>query len=110
MTFLRFRKRPPLPRGGKESRCAARKHRDCQSRRSAQLAIRVLQPRKNQVDFTSTPHKIVWQRVRRGMPDARISLTAQVSDTAEMIALALVITGDGYARFGRSHEDENEKP
>jgi len=69
---------------------------------SAQLAMRVLQPEQKQVDFTSySPQKFVWQRVvTRDAQSRELSLTAQVNDTADMIALALVITGDGRARFG----------
>jgi erythromycin esterase len=75
---------------------------------SAQLAIGVLKkhiPPKNigeLVDFfAGWPERLVWPRVATCDAEVReLSVTAHVNEIADTITLALMITGDGRARFG----------
>ena len=71
---------------------------------SAQLALRVLNARAS-AGFIASPaemyRRIAWQRVATCDPETReLTLSIQVADNAETIALAVLMTGDGLARFG----------
>jgi erythromycin esterase len=72
---------------------------------SAQLAMRVLKDRgaaPTQPDFSADrSRRFVWQRVATCSRDPQeLELTVWVDEAADTISVALVMTGDGRARFG----------
>ena len=75
---------------------------------SAQLAVRVLEPANLQFDFEGrSGAQFVWKRdTTRSARTRELAHTLGVSETADILAIALVITGDGRARFGPIRIDD----
>jgi erythromycin esterase-like protein len=70
---------------------------------SAQLAVRVVRAWQTSDDPSryDSARRYVWERVATRDADLReLSVSVDVGESADVAAIALVVTGDGTARFG----------